>query len=276
MYNTWIIMKNDYNNFFESIINNIHFNVLGHGHFYGDSHWKFYDVNSPFNRMYFIIDGGGWIENRKQNMILKSGNMYVIPLHSTNNYICNDFIEKFYMHFSMEIFPGIDVFESFDTCICKPVEIQKIHEIMKLANSKNAIDIIMCKAEIFKLIAQFLSPVSYLLSEQMSLSARYMEVYKYIKSNCNAELSVKAIANNINVSSDCLSRSFKADIGYSLKNYIDKKIIQSAKEMILLTNMSIKQIAHQLKFDDEFYFSRYFKKYVGMSPKNYRKYKMMK
>lgn len=47
-------------------------------------------------------------------------------------------------------------------------------------------------------------------------------------------------------------------------------MILEAKKEIHLTYKSIKEIARDLGFEDEFYFSRYFKKKVGVSPKTFR------
>lgn len=41
--------------------------------------------------------------------------------------------------------------------------------------------------------------------------------------------------------------------------------------MLHLSHKSVKEIAFKLQFEDAFYFSRYFKKNVGLSPLNYRK-----
>ena len=47
-------------------------------------------------------------------------------------------------------------------------------------------------------------------------------------------------------------------------------MILEAKKLLHLTYKSIKEIAQELDFEDEFYFSRYFKKEVGLSPKQFR------
>ena len=47
-------------------------------------------------------------------------------------------------------------------------------------------------------------------------------------------------------------------------------MILEAKKQIHLTYKSIKEIARDFGFEDEFYFSRYFKKEVGISPKKFR------
>jgi YesN/AraC family two-component response regulator len=47
-------------------------------------------------------------------------------------------------------------------------------------------------------------------------------------------------------------------------------VILEAKKLIHLTHKSMKEIAAELNFDDENYFSRYFKKHTGIPPSQFR------
>lgn len=51
---------------------------------------------------------------------------------------------------------------------------------------------------------------------------------------------------------------------------IQERVTLEAKKLLHLTYKSVKEIANELNFEDEFYFSRYFKKNVGLSPTHYR------
>ena len=51
---------------------------------------------------------------------------------------------------------------------------------------------------------------------------------------------------------------------------IQERVTLEAKKLLHLTYKSVKEIAAELNFEDEFYFSRYFKKNVGVSPLRYR------
>lgn len=51
---------------------------------------------------------------------------------------------------------------------------------------------------------------------------------------------------------------------------IQERIILEAKKKLHLTRMSIKEIAYSLNFSDEFYFSRFFKKFTKVSPQSFR------
>ena len=56
----------------------------------------------------------------------------------------------------------------------------------------------------------------------------------------------------------------------SPKSIIDKHTIQRIKILLKSSNISMQEIAYDLKFPDQSFFARYFKKHTGMSPQEYR------
>lgn len=73
------------------------------------------------------------------------------------------------------------------------------------------------------------------------------------------------------VSSKTLAGIVKKYLNQTLTSLITNRIIIAAKRELYLTSKPVKQIAAALGYDDEFYFSRFFKKKVGVSPDAYRK-----
>lgn len=78
-------------------------------------------------------------------------------------------------------------------------------------------------------------------------------------------------AQQLQLSTSSLNRLCQAHFKKSLSKIIEDKIIALAKKKLFLTNQSVKEIAHELGFDDPFYFSRFFKKATQLSPINFRK-----
>ncbi|MFA6291651.1 MAG: helix-turn-helix domain-containing protein [Victivallales bacterium] len=80
----------------------------------------------------------------------------------------------------------------------------------------------------------------------------------------------KSLYEIVNIPNYELSRRFKHDTGFPLKNYVNRKIFARANTMILENNLLIKEIAEKLGFRDEYYFNRFFFKMAGISPGKYR------
>lgn len=83
--------------------------------------------------------------------------------------------------------------------------------------------------------------------------------------------SVRYFAEKVFLSPNYFGDLIKKTTGKSPQEYIQNKIIDTAKEMLLGTEKSVSQIADELGFQYSQHLNRMFKKHVGMSPNEYRK-----
>lgn len=84
------------------------------------------------------------------------------------------------------------------------------------------------------------------------------------------ERSVRFYANMLDVTPRYLNELSREITGKSASDHIDEMIIREAKIFLKNTNLSVKEIAETLRFSDQFSFSKYFKKFVKLSPTAYR------
>ena len=82
--------------------------------------------------------------------------------------------------------------------------------------------------------------------------------------------TVQDIAKSINVSPNYLSNLLKFLTGQSTQQHIHDKLIEKAKEMLSMTNLSISEIAYGLGFEHSQSFSKLFKTKTSLSPVEYR------
>ena len=82
--------------------------------------------------------------------------------------------------------------------------------------------------------------------------------------------SVSFYAEKFGLNASSFSKKIKNLYGISPSVLIRERVVLEAKKMLHLTQNPIKKIALDLSFSDEFYFSRYFKKEVGVSPQQFR------
>jgi ABC-type sugar transport system ATPase subunit len=90
------------------------------------------------------------------------------------------------------------------------------------------------------------------------------------ESACDAEIDLRRIAESLSMSYDNFRRRFKAQVGLSPSRYFQKMKVGKAKELLLFTDLEIKEIAEQVGFADPYYFSRVFKEWEGSSPMRFR------
>jgi two-component system response regulator YesN len=86
-----------------------------------------------------------------------------------------------------------------------------------------------------------------------------------------SDLTLEKAAESLQVSSVYLSRIFKQELGISFVSFITILRIKKASSLLNSTELSILEIAEEVGYDTQHYFSTSFKKLMGVSPNQYRK-----
>ncbi len=97
------------------------------------------------------------------------------------------------------------------------------------------------------------------------------KVIAYIREEYYRPLSLEQLAAYFNFSPKYISNLVKAQTGKSYTDYLTDLRISHAVELLVRTNMEIKEIAAAVGYEDQQYFHRIFKKKTGQTPTQYRK-----
>lgn len=92
----------------------------------------------------------------------------------------------------------------------------------------------------------------------------------YIETHYKTKHSASEYATMLAITPKALAKLTKTHYNKTLTDLISERIIIEAKRELYLTNKTIKEIAFELGYTDEYYFSRFFKKNVEISPQLYR------
>ena len=109
-----------------------------------------------------------------------------------------------------------------------------------------------------------------LLQQEYHSSSLVKRVKKYVLANYFRDLSLTGIAEEMGVNPNYLSRSFSKEYGDSLISYINTVRLQAAAGLLKKTNLKNYEIAERVGYQNVEYFSRIFKKAMGMTPGEYR------
>ena len=93
----------------------------------------------------------------------------------------------------------------------------------------------------------------------------------FIQKNLAEKFSVEDVAIACNLSPSRLAHLFKQQIGISLKSWSSNLRLQSAQKKLLASNDSISVVASQIGYSDPNQFTKYFKKNMGCSPREFRR-----
>lgn len=97
---------------------------------------------------------------------------------------------------------------------------------------------------------------------------------RYIHLHLHAPITLEETATAAGISPAYLSRLFKKETGMSIVDYVQKERIKAACNMLTYSDYTAAQISEYLCFSTQSYFIRIFKKYMGITPANYRKYRI--
>jgi len=177
------------------------------------------------------------------------------------------YTDAFMQHLQMQYQP----FQTSFSCIsANPIAIHSLLQDMYIKWQSGSIqEHLSVKASFYELIYRVFQELVGGYGEPHEIDKA--EVARlYIEQHINESLSIQKLADLLNISTRHLLRIFKARFEVGPQVYLQQLRIEHAKKYLLANQFSIKEIAVSLGFEDEYYFSRAFKKVTNMAPSNYR------
>ncbi len=108
-------------------------------------------------------------------------------------------------------------------------------------------------------------------SDAETYDPRFLKAKKYIEDNYDVFFSCEGIADYCRLSAKQLGRLFLQYEGVGLSEFIRKTKLDAAKRMLVSSDKSQKKISEELGFSSVSYFNKFFMKWEGVSPGEYKK-----
>ena len=287
----------------KNIIDYLDITILNIELFTVGTEWNYHNVSNPYSRIYYITEGYGRIRHHNQEYELIPGYIYLIPCYTTVHMFCSDSFTHYYVHFTSRLQTGLDIFSmlgcsyqasasgtlinesTFDRLLKlnpdkelteynanKPIYQQVLERTLRLDQDKPPANLFETNAIMRLLLSVFFTDDSQpnVINTLHGLK-RFEAVLEYIQEHIDTPITISQLAKTANLNPTYFSNLFSKLIGTSPLQYINKRRIEKAQELLLGTDETLYEIAHQIGLNDEYYFSRLFKKYVGISPNHYRR-----
>lgn len=128
-------------------------------------------------------------------------------------------------------------------------------------------------ADIEEYMKRFLEQYMQRLSDIREKSERWeiAKIKDYISKHVEEDIALEKAANICNISKSYFSTIFKSETGESFTDYLNRVKIQRARELILEEGLRAYEAAFAVGISDESYFSKLFKKYLGINPSEVRR-----
>lgn len=157
--------------------------------------------------------------------------------------------------------------------ICKPVDEdelnQAIKNVVKKIQNKLKQTVLNPKIEIVNNCNLMLFR-EYLSDNSTSKNAYIIRAVNYIKDHYQEDISIKDVCKALLISESYLTKLFKEHTSYSFIDYLTNCRMKKACELLNDDTVKIYTIAELVGYKDPRYFSALFKKYVGLTPRQFR------
>lgn len=97
-------------------------------------------------------------------------------------------------------------------------------------------------------------------------------ILKYIHINLDSHITLNQMSHDLGLSTSYICQLIKAELNISVMSYVTQQKMKRAKILLAAPNKTILEISQQLGFYDASHFSRIFKQYTHMTPRDYRKH----
>lgn len=98
---------------------------------------------------------------------------------------------------------------------------------------------------------------------------RVRQMMAYIREARGVDVDLEEMADAVGMSPPYMSRLFKACSGVTLKAFIARTKVESARDLLVETRMSVSQVAERMGYSDVYAFSKSFKRVFNVAPSQY-------
>lgn len=259
--------------------------------------WNWQNVSSPFIRIFFVLQGEALLHLPHTDVSLHPRHLYIIPAYTVHSYECHGLFRLYYLHVYEGFKNDMNIQEVYDL----PTEVEATEETEHLfeyicrqqpdarlphadpSSYDNTAQISryleryrnMPLWQKMELRGAMLMIVSHFLRQATPRvwtgDERMKRVLGYIHNRICESIDLEELAQVANVSRPYLIKLFRHEFGFSPIQYINNKKVERAQLLLYTTNMTIKEVAYTLGFNDQNYFIRMFHKVEGVTPQEYRR-----
>ncbi|MGM7636931.1 helix-turn-helix domain-containing protein [Bacillus sp. Hm123] len=153
-----------------------------------------------------------------------------------------------------------------------------VDELIRIRSKENTMELVEVQQFRERLMLERILFIYLYESEMKTDKASTMnyieETVSYLNQHYMLEIKLPLLAERAGLSVGHYTVLFKKHTGMTVKTYLLKLRIEKAKQFLLQSNLTAKEIAPKVGFSDYFHFSRSFKKEVGCSPTAFRNMKI--
>lgn len=246
-----------------------------------EGHYTYRKKGLPENFLFYCVDGCGWYKIGDKKYSVSTNEFFILPSNVEHAYGCNEDNPWtiYWIHF------GGDMLSFFN-------EMQVVKDHFKPSYIKSNSEIFSLFSKIYKTLEKGYSTDNLIFANMCLSHFITLFIYNskhtadsipstekidcvdgsitYMQQHIDGNISLNELSKTNNYSTSRFSNLFKQKTGYAPIDYFIQMKMQKACQQLDFSDKSIKDVAYTLGFDDPYYFSRRFRKIIGLSPSKYR------
>lgn len=234
----------------------------------------------PYHLIHFVVRGKGTLHINEHIFHVSAGDCFLIPAGKVSYYEASktdpwcyawaNFLginSQMYLYQLMSTSKDKYILHNLDTVKYKEL----IFKIMSMQGNSTS-KYLLSNSIFLQILAMLFDEVKFSDNNLKKLSI-IDEIKFYLDVNYTEKVKLKDLARKFGIHPNYLTRMFHTKYGISPKQYLTSLRLYRACKLLTTTDLSIAIIASSLGLDDQFIFSKIFKKEYDMSPSVYRKEK---
>lgn len=224
----------------------------------------------------YVQSGSFLLEHEGKKLIANAGQFALIDCYTYHKYSSSTGWECLWIHFDGTVARGY--YQQI---------VSRMGNVFSLMDSHSVVKKLTTIYELFRqnapvkevLLSKYFTDIltTMLLDETIQLaSANYTamseDIIAYINEHFASEMTVEELAGRAGMSTWHFIRTFKQETGFSPHQYLINTRMSAARYLLKNSRLSIKDICFRVGFSSESVFCSAFRKYQGMTPREYREY----
>lgn len=219
------------------------------------------------DRLFLFKKGHADLETRRGKVQLRAGHLHLLPEGYAFNvtYSAGSLLYWFHLRTLDRIY--LPFFRGADSILHRddPTMFDLITEGVDKRN------VTLTRTHVFAAIVSFAETQLRTNPNRDLLYDRFRDLFDYLEENLTPYTRIGELASVMNMSTSALSKGFQRAAGLPLKKYLITITMNRAKQRLLMSDMTVEEVAYEIGFKNPYYFNKAFKKHTGFTPGNYRK-----
>lgn len=267
------------------LINQLALNILSRG-LYPSSFGKYISASNHYtkrhkhtdNLVIFCFDGKGQFSTPTGQGTIKKGDVLFLPKGVEHQYKSsnNDPWSIYWVHIEGHLFEqfmdfiGVNNSNLILNISNQAAFIDEFEQLLSTRNKSYQLSSFILASNIIKKMFALFTVNSPSKLEQSKQDFNLSKVTSFMEENISQKINLQEIADSLKLSKFYFAKKFLQHTGVSPIRYFLELKIKHACKLLDESNISVKDVALKIGYDDPYYFSRLFKKIMGLSPTQYR------